>query len=184
MTDEVDILTPENRLLSALLDMVIAHCERSANKLDSFIGWPANENAMRLLAERGLIEITSESEGRIEAKPLPQRARRRRVSKRRGKDGEPRRSGKDNARSYDHVGRRILTDGEAAPMRRGLFCDFPKGPSRINAKSPRFAVTRRDASRRFCQLTWRSEDPEMKNPPTRAGLSVVQMGCVSQTHST
>ena len=71
MTDEVDILTSEDRLLSALLDMVIAHCETSENKLDSFTGWPANANAMRLLAEAGLIEITSDSEGRIKAKPLP-----------------------------------------------------------------------------------------------------------------
>jgi hypothetical protein len=71
MSDEADILTPEDRLPAALLDMVIAHCEWSENKLDSFVGWPANATAMRLLAERGLIEITSESEGRIEAKPLP-----------------------------------------------------------------------------------------------------------------
>ena len=70
MTDEADVLSPEDWLLSALLDMVIAHCERSENKLDSF-GWRANETAMRLLAEAGLIEITSDSERRIEAKPLP-----------------------------------------------------------------------------------------------------------------
>jgi hypothetical protein len=70
MSNEADILDPEAWLFSALLDMVIAHCERSENRLDSF-GWPANENAMRLLAEAGFIEITSEREGRIEAKPLP-----------------------------------------------------------------------------------------------------------------
>jgi hypothetical protein len=71
MSDAVDILGPEDWLFSALLDMVVAHCGRSEGKLDSFVGWPANENAMRLLAEAGLIEITSDREGRIEAKPLP-----------------------------------------------------------------------------------------------------------------
>ena len=71
MIDEYHMLTAEDRLLAALLDMVIAHCERSENKLDSFVGWPANENAMRLLAEAELIEITSDSDGRIEAKRLP-----------------------------------------------------------------------------------------------------------------
>jgi len=71
MSDAPDILGPEDWLFSALLDMVIAHCQTSENKLDSFTGWPANANAMRLLAEAGLIEITSDSEGRIKAKPLP-----------------------------------------------------------------------------------------------------------------
>ena len=68
---ETPIIDPEQWLFSALLDMVMAHCETSENKLDSFVGWPANENAMRLLAEAGFIEITSEHEGRIKAKPLP-----------------------------------------------------------------------------------------------------------------
>ena len=71
MTDAAAIVDPEQWLFSALLDMVVAHCATSENKLDSFVGWPANENAMRLLAEAGFIEITSEREGRIEAKLLP-----------------------------------------------------------------------------------------------------------------
>jgi hypothetical protein len=70
MTSEADVLSSEDWLFSALLDMVIAHCERSENKLDSF-GWPANETAMRLLAEAGLIEIKSDVDGRIMADVLP-----------------------------------------------------------------------------------------------------------------
>jgi hypothetical protein len=70
MTDEADILTPEDWLLSALLDMVIAHCQ-TENKLDSFLGWPSHRNAMRLLAEAGLIEIKSDLEERILAEVLP-----------------------------------------------------------------------------------------------------------------
>jgi hypothetical protein len=68
---ETFIIDPEQWLFSALLDMVVAHCATAENTLDSFIGWPANENAMRLLAEAGFIEITREREGRIEAKLLP-----------------------------------------------------------------------------------------------------------------
>jgi len=69
---EALIVSAQDWLFSALLDMVLAHCATSENKLDSFLGWPANENAMRLLAEAGLIEITRErGDGRIEAKPLP-----------------------------------------------------------------------------------------------------------------
>lgn len=71
MTDAGDIVSSEDWLFSALLDMVVAHCTTSENRLDSFVGWPANENAMRLLADAGLIEITGECEGRIEAKLLP-----------------------------------------------------------------------------------------------------------------
>ena len=65
------ILDPEQWLFSALLDMVVAHCATPENTLDSFAGWPANENAMRFLAEAGFIEITREGEGRIEAKLSP-----------------------------------------------------------------------------------------------------------------
>jgi len=70
MTNEADVLSSEDWLFSALLDMVIAHCQRSENKLDSF-GWPANETAMRMLAKAGLIEIKSDLEGRIMAEVLP-----------------------------------------------------------------------------------------------------------------
>jgi hypothetical protein len=71
MIDEVDILTPEDWLLSALLNMVIGHCQTPENKLDSFDGWPAHRNAMRLLAEAGLIEIKSDLEERILAEAAP-----------------------------------------------------------------------------------------------------------------
>jgi hypothetical protein len=50
---------------------VVAHCATAEDQLDSFVGWPANENAMRLLAEAGFIKITSEREGRMEANLLP-----------------------------------------------------------------------------------------------------------------
>ena len=71
MTVADDMVSAEDWLFSALLDMVMAHCSTPDDKLDSFLGWPANENAMRLLAEAGLIEITRERDGWIEAKPLP-----------------------------------------------------------------------------------------------------------------
>ena len=65
------VVGPEDWLLSALLDMVIAHCQTTENKLDSFIGWPANATAMRLLAEAGLIKITDDQDGRLLAEVLP-----------------------------------------------------------------------------------------------------------------
>jgi hypothetical protein len=71
MSETVDVLGPGDWLFSALLDMVIAHCQISQNKLDGFVGWPAHETAMRLLAEAGLIEIKSDLEGRILAEVLP-----------------------------------------------------------------------------------------------------------------
>lgn len=71
MTETADIVSPEEWLFSALLDLVIAHCQTSENKLDSFVGWPAHKNAMRLLAEAGLIEIKSDLAERILAELLP-----------------------------------------------------------------------------------------------------------------
>jgi len=71
MTETADVLDPVAWLFSALLDMVMAHCQISENKLDSLVGWPANRNAMRLLAEAGFIEITSDLGGRITADVLP-----------------------------------------------------------------------------------------------------------------
>lgn len=77
MTDMSDharavALNPENWLFSALLDMVVAHCSApNEDRLDSFVGWPANVTAMRLLAEAGFIEITSYQDGRVLAKVLP-----------------------------------------------------------------------------------------------------------------
>ena len=71
MSNVSDILGPEDWLFSALLDMVIAHCQTPENKLDSFQGWPSNLNAMRLLAGAGLIEIKSDREERIWAEVLP-----------------------------------------------------------------------------------------------------------------
>jgi hypothetical protein len=66
------VVGPEDWLFSALLDMVIAHCQTmTENKLDSFTSWPANETAMRLLAEAGFIEITSDLDGRLTADVLP-----------------------------------------------------------------------------------------------------------------
>jgi hypothetical protein len=71
VTETADILSPEDWLFSALLDMVIAHCQTSENRLDSFVGWPAHQNAMRLLAEAGLIQIKSDLDERILAEVLP-----------------------------------------------------------------------------------------------------------------
>jgi hypothetical protein len=71
VTETADILSPEDWLFSALLDMVIAHCQTSENRLDSSVGWPAHQNAMRLLAEAGLIQIKSDLDERILAEVLP-----------------------------------------------------------------------------------------------------------------
>jgi len=68
---DVDVISPEEWLLSALPDMVTAHCATLDDKLDSFRGWPANATAMRLLAEVGLIEITSDQDERLLAEVLP-----------------------------------------------------------------------------------------------------------------
>jgi hypothetical protein len=66
-------LMSEGWLFAALLDMVLEHCSVPGDKIDSFIGYPANVTAMRLLAEAGFIEIESEEESpeRLVAHVLP-----------------------------------------------------------------------------------------------------------------
>lgn len=62
---------PEEWLLSALMDMVLQHCgTNDKDKLDSW-ALSANAEAMRLLAEAGLIEIESEFSRRVFAHVLP-----------------------------------------------------------------------------------------------------------------
>jgi hypothetical protein len=65
------IKTPEDWLLGALLRMVLEHCAGPEGTLDS---WAINANAeaMRLLAEAGLIRIDSEADGRVRATVLPE----------------------------------------------------------------------------------------------------------------
>ena len=65
------VVAPEDWLFAALLAMVIEHCGTMAEeKLDSY-QLKANEDAMRLLAQAGYIEIETEENERIKAKVLP-----------------------------------------------------------------------------------------------------------------
>jgi hypothetical protein len=65
------IVTGEDELTAALLRMVLQHCGSTGNTLDSG-AITANAEAMKILADDGLIRINEEFGRRVHATVLPE----------------------------------------------------------------------------------------------------------------